>query len=54
MLVLLALPAAASAQMVATLNPLYQNVKGYLIRSAEQMPAETYSFKPVSTVRSFG
>jgi uncharacterized damage-inducible protein DinB len=53
-LVLLALPVAASAQTVATLNPLYQSVKGYLIKSAEQMPAENYSFKPVATVRSFG
>jgi uncharacterized damage-inducible protein DinB len=53
-LALLALPAAASAQTVATLNPLYQMVKGYIIKSAEQMPAENYSFKPVPTVRSFG
>ncbi len=53
-LVLLALPAAASAQTVATLNSQYQTVKGYLIKSAEQMPAENYSFKPVATVRSFG
>ncbi len=53
-LVLLALPATASAQVVGTLNPLYQMVKGYLVKSAEQMPAENYSFKPVPTVRSFG
>ncbi len=53
-LILLALPAAASAQAVATLNPLYQQVKMYIIKSAEQMPVENYSFKPVPTVRSFG
>jgi uncharacterized damage-inducible protein DinB len=53
-LVLLALPATASAQVVGTLNPLYQMARGYLIKSAEQMPAENYSFKPVPTVRSFG
>lgn len=53
-LALLAVPAAASAQVVSTLNPLYQSVKGFLIKSAEQMPAENYSFKPVATVRTFG
>ncbi len=53
-LVLLALPAAAAAQTVATLNPLYQEVKTFVIKSAEQMPEENYSFKPVPTVRSFG
>lgn len=53
-LVLLALPSAASAQTVATLNSQYQTVKGYLVKSAELMPAESYSFKPVATVRNFG
>lgn len=53
-LVLLALPAAASAQAVATLNPLYQMGRTYVVKSAELMPAENYSFKPVKTVRSFG
>ena len=51
---LLALPGAASAQTVATLNTQYLTVKNYLVKSAEQMPVEHYSFKPVATVRSFG
>jgi uncharacterized damage-inducible protein DinB len=53
-LVLLFVPSVASAQAVSTLNPLYQMVKTYITQSAEQMPAENYSFKPVHTVRSFG
>ena len=54
MLLLLALPATASAQAVAALNPLYQSIKGYVTKSAEQMPEANYAFKPVPTVRSFG
>lgn len=54
LLALLALPAAAAAQTVATLNSQYQGVRKNLIKSAEQMPSEHYSFKPVPTVRSFG
>ena len=53
-IVLLVLPAAATAQVVATLNPLYQQVKTFIVKSAEQMPEENYSFKPVPGVRSFG
>jgi uncharacterized damage-inducible protein DinB len=53
-LFLLALPAAASAQAVAALNPLYQMIKGNIIKSAEQMPEANYSFKPTPEVRSFG
>jgi uncharacterized damage-inducible protein DinB len=53
-LVLLALPCAASAQVVSTLSPLYQQARQYVIKSAEQMPPENYGFKPVGTVRSFG
>ena len=50
-------PAAAVAQE----NPLsafnkraYGQMKDWLIRSAEKMPEENYSFKPAETVRSFG
>jgi len=43
-LALLCAPATASAQVVSTLNPLYQSVKGYIVKSAEEMPAESYSF----------
>jgi len=53
-LLLLVLPATTSAQAVSAMNPLFQNVKGYIIKSAEQMPEENYAFKPVPTVRSFG
>jgi len=51
--------AAASAQTPA--NPisagqkgLYAMVKNNLIRGAEKMPEENYSFKPTPEVRSFG
>jgi uncharacterized damage-inducible protein DinB len=33
---------------------LYTTVKGYVIKSAEKMPEENYSFKPNPEVRSFG
>jgi uncharacterized damage-inducible protein DinB len=32
----------------------YERTKGILLRSAEKMPEENYSFKPVDTVRSYG
>lgn len=51
---LLALPVAASAQAVAALNPLYESIKGNIIKSAEQMPEADYAFKPTPAVRSFG
>jgi uncharacterized damage-inducible protein DinB len=48
-------------QMKAPDNPLstfnkyaYAHVKDILLRSAEKMPEENYSFKPVDTVRSYG
>jgi uncharacterized damage-inducible protein DinB len=54
---LLASSAVASAQD----NPLsafnkrsYGVVKSWLLASAEKMPAESYTFKPTDTVRSFG
>lgn len=53
-LLLLVLPGAASAQAVAALNPLYENIKGNIIKSAEQMPEANYAFKPTPEVRSFG
>src|SRR5579875_1060784 len=33
---------------------MYGMTKSYLLKSAEEMPEENYSFRPVSTVRSFG
>ncbi|HEU5217481.1 MAG TPA: DinB family protein [Gemmatimonadales bacterium] len=53
-LALLLLPSAAGAQAVATLNPLYRQARTFIVKSAEMMPEENYSFKPVPTVRSFG
>jgi uncharacterized damage-inducible protein DinB len=32
----------------------YERTKGILLRSAEKMPEENYSFKPVDTVRNYG
>ena len=33
---------------------VYSGVKGILLRSAEKMPEENYSFKPTDAVRSYG
>jgi uncharacterized damage-inducible protein DinB len=33
---------------------VYTGIKGILLRSAEKMPEESYSFKPIDTVRSYG
>lgn len=53
-LIALAAPAAAAAQGLEAVTPLQNMVKGYLIKSAEQMPEATWSFKPTPAVRSFG
>ena len=55
-LLLLSLCAAAYAQnpMAEGQKFLYDMVKGYILRSAEKMPEENYSFKPTPEVRSFG
>jgi uncharacterized damage-inducible protein DinB len=47
-------PAAASAQGMSTVQPLYDMVKGELIKSAELMPEADYAFKPTPAVRSYG
>jgi len=52
--VLAALPIAASAQTVAAVKPLYEDLRGWLIASAQQMPEADYGFKPTPDVRSFG
>ena len=54
LLALAALPATAAAQGVANIAPLYETSKGWLIKSAEQMPDSTYFFKPTPAVLSFG
>ena len=38
---------------MAAVKPLYENVKGWVLRSAEAMPAEHFSFKPVDGVRTY-
>jgi len=54
----LALPALSQQ---ASNNPFsasnkhgYERTKGILLRSAEKMPEENYSFKPADTVRTYG
>ena len=54
----LLLPAAAA---MAGENPLsdfnriaYGQVKSWLLKSAEKMPEENYSFRPTEEIRSFG
>src|SRR6202008_2501683 len=60
LLSIFALPAIAQEKQTSV-NPLsaftkgvYGFQKGILIRSAEKMPEENYSFKPVDTVRTYG
>jgi uncharacterized damage-inducible protein DinB len=50
-----------SSQIKPSVNPLsdytrhvYDGVQKVLLRSAEKMPEENYSFKPTETVRSYG
>jgi uncharacterized damage-inducible protein DinB len=52
---------ASAAVALAQDNPLsafnklaYERVQDVLLRSAEKMPEENYSFKPTDAVRSFG
>jgi uncharacterized damage-inducible protein DinB len=46
---------AEIANPLSTFNKhAYKRVNTILLRSAEKMPEENYSFKPVDTVRSFG
>jgi uncharacterized damage-inducible protein DinB len=48
-------PSATPANpLTAASKMLYGMTKNNLLKSAEEMPEENYSFKPVSTVRSFG
>ena len=60
LLCLLALPAfsqekQSSENPFSTINKRgYERTKGILLRTAEKMPEENYTFKPVDTVRNFG
>jgi uncharacterized damage-inducible protein DinB len=48
-------PAVTPVNPLSTWNKLaYARVSGLLVKSAEKMPEENYSFKPVDTVRSYG
>src|ERR1700729_3255251 len=48
-------PAVTAENPLSSWNKIaYTRVKGILLRSAEKMPEENYSFKPVDTVRSYG
>ncbi|NOT06655.1 MAG: DinB family protein [Gemmatimonadales bacterium] len=57
-------PAAAFAQAdrqsarpavgIAAVKPLYDEVRGFLIKSAEMIAETDLAFKPVATVRSYG
>lgn len=58
LLCLLALPVVSqesSANPFSAINKAgYERTKGILLRSAEKMPEENYSFKPVDAVRTYG
>jgi uncharacterized damage-inducible protein DinB len=48
-------PAVTAENPLTSWNKIaYTRVKGILVRSAEKMPEENYTFKPVDTVRSYG
>src|SRR5260370_8483077 len=56
-IVLGATVSAAQAQdnlLSKEVREAYQTVKDNLLRSAEKMPEENYSFKPAPRVRTFG
>jgi uncharacterized damage-inducible protein DinB len=55
MLVFVASPMLAqSSSPVVASRMLWEDVTGYLVQSAKDMPEEQYSFKPTPAVRSFG
>ncbi len=45
---------SSSTGAVAVANSVWSSTIGYIIKSAEQMPEASYSFKPTPEVRSFG
>src|SRR5262245_26743183 len=50
----LAIPVAAQNTLTASHKALYAIAKGNVIKAAEKMPEENYSFKATDAVRSFG
>jgi uncharacterized damage-inducible protein DinB len=47
-------PAAAANPGAKGIGAIYGNIKDTLVKAAEKMPEESYSFKPTPEVRSFG
>lgn len=47
-------PSTPANPMSAGTKFIYSQTKSDVLKSAEEMPEENYSFKPVDTVRSFG
>jgi uncharacterized damage-inducible protein DinB len=47
-------PAANANPLSMSAKMMYGMTKNYVLKSAQEMPEADYSFKPVSTVRSFG
>ena len=45
---------APTATLSASSKTLYRFAQDYVVRAAEKMPEENYSFKPTPDVRSFG
>jgi uncharacterized damage-inducible protein DinB len=39
---------------MASVKPLYESIKGFILRSAEVMPAEHFAFRPAEGVRTYG
>src|SRR5437763_8324094 len=48
------LAAALAGQLLTDAHDDYNQVKTYILRSAEKMPEENYYFKPAPRVRTFG
>jgi len=49
-----ALPQSASDPISAGIKATYNSIKNNLLKSADKMPEENYSFKPTPEVRSYG
>jgi uncharacterized damage-inducible protein DinB len=54
LLLLVASPALAQSSGSTDARDLWHQYSGFVARSAADMPAEKFGYKPVSTVRSFG
>jgi uncharacterized damage-inducible protein DinB len=49
-----ATPAAGGDHAVSTVRSVWQPIATYITQSAEEMPAEKYSYRPTPEVRTFG